>query len=926
MKNNFPRPIPADPDQVIENMENRGEVLAEMRRLEPAWNPRFVLKTESHLLRLAHANSKIQSLSNSRTRILAHQVESTHRIVNALRPRFLIADEVGLGKTIEAGLVIRELAYRHDYNRILIVCPASLVEQWRCEMQCKFNDAYEIMDAAFMRRIKAGPGEKNPWMARDRLICSIDFIKNPAFAVELKKARWDSVIIDEAHRLRRDSSHVTRSFAAVEIIASNTKALLFLSATPFRGKLEELYHLIGLLDRNLLGPFHTFYEKYCLEGSDLSSLKKKISQAVIRRTKKEVGGFTSRHARTIRFALYPDERSLYDETTAYVSFEYNRAVQFENRAVGFVMTVFQKLLDSSTHALVSAFRKRIAGLESRLDCPAGEPLPVKDMSGLNAADSDNPDSFTGCHSGKTRVEIEAEIEILKRLAAAGDGIRKNKKAEKLKTLIRDLRTMGHEKFLIFTQFKTTQDFLAGVLRGYRVSVFNGSMSREEKEAAIESFRGPAEILISTEAGGEGRNLQFCSILINYDLPWSPLKIEQRIGRLHRFGQKSDVHVCNFSTRDTVAERVLEVLEKKLKLFEESIGEPDVMLGSIEEEIGLEALIMDIAAGRKSRREAEKDIDERLNRSRTNFEKLGQLVISSRMDFNYDEYYRITLAERRFSNNRIRDFFDFLIENGFSTSGIGRADAKTGLYPVRKPRGLSGSQSRGTFCSETALDDESLEFLAFGHPEVDSAIRYCGSTEFGGLAGLRVINTGNGFSGAVFYYSVRFESSVGREEIFTVLASQGGHDPRAVMDMERELSEQDFTRRTISGGARARALRVIEDIDALAENADRRLLEKINARISEIADDLGITLDPEIEKIKSAFEDRLKELERKLEVQEGRMKWYSGDLRGAVTRTKNEMARVAGERDSILEEYGNYLGVRYSIRMINAGIVLSSDLV
>ena len=181
------------------------------------------------------------------------------------------------------------------------------------------------------------------------------------------------------------------------------------------------------------------------------------------------------------------------------------------------------------------------------------------------------------------------------------------------------------------------------------------MNRDEKERAIVRFKDEAEILVSTEAGGEGRNMQFCNILINYDLPWSPLKIEQRIGRLHRFGQADDVFIYNFSTKDTVAERVLEILDKKLRLFEESIGAPDVLLGKMEDELKLDALFMEMAAGLRTRPSLDEEVERRLETARQEYEKISELAVADRIDFNYDEYYRITLKERKFSNMRIERF-------------------------------------------------------------------------------------------------------------------------------------------------------------------------------------------------------------------------------------------------------------------------------
>ena len=303
------------------------------------------------------------------------------------------------------------------------------------------------------------------------------------------------------------------------------------------------------------------------------------------------------------------------------------------------------------------------------------------------------------------------------LIGIAKSIERNKKGEKLRELLRGLITGKGKKVVIFTQFRTTQDYLCGLLSDYSVVPFNGSMDRDRKEEAIQSFRDGADVLISTVAGGEGRNMQFCNILINYDLPWSPLKVEQRIGRVHRFGQPYDVYIYNFATRDTVAERVLEVLTRKLKLFEESIGVPDVLLGQMEDELNLTALFMEAAAGGKSKKAMMAEVDEKIKNARRSYEKLSELTVARNMDFNYDEYYAITMKERQFSNRRIESFVNRLGDADQETAKlIGPKNRRNGLYAVK---GLSGDGVRrfGTFDSRIALDNESLEFLAFGHPLV-----------------------------------------------------------------------------------------------------------------------------------------------------------------------------------------------------------------
>jgi superfamily II DNA or RNA helicase len=885
---------------------------------------RFELRAESCALRLAHANNKILSLSNSRTRILAHQVESTHRIVNSLNQRFIIADEVGLGKTIEAGLVIKELIYRHGYSRILIVAPASLLLQWQHEMENKFNERFEVLDRRFIRRAESLGGRgSNPWQHCGKAICSLDFIKNRSFGESLASCRWDAVIFDEAHRLRRDSQRSTLAYTVAEVLSRNTRSLLLLTATPFRGKIEELYYLVRLVDKNLLGPFQTFYNRFCTDDADLAELRDRLSSVLIRRTKKEVGGFTRRFARTVRFELYPEERALYDATTRYVVEEFNRAMQTENRAVGFVMTVFQKLLDSSSFALLTALANRRENLSIMLE--RAESVPSPDGFDPDDADIDdeNADESVAAMARKSAAEIREEIATLDRLLALARSIERNKKGEKLVSLLRQLRKKGCAKFIIFTQFRTTQEYLRGLLVGFDVVLFHGSMDRDEKERAILDFKGDAEVLICTEAGGEGRNMQFCNILINYDLPWSPLKIEQRIGRIHRFGQPHDVFIYNFSTRDTVAERVLEVLEKKLRLFEESIGVPDVLLGQIEDELALSSLFMEMAAGGKPRRRILAEIDERIENARRSYEKLTDLTVARNLDFNYDEYYSITMKERQFSNRRIERFVERMAqEDGLVGEYLGRKNARTGLYRIKRLYGRPPeAPCHGSFDSRVALENEGMEFLAFGHHVVDTLFEHCVSDAFGGKTGVKLIRSAVPYRGMVFCYLVSYNALSKTQEFLVVAADGTGRDQGELEEMEREFVEQEGVAANgeeLDGRVRA----VLSGLGRCLEDARRRLREKVERRLAELRETLELSIDPEIEKITEASLSRIKELSEQLERQEGRQKWFGKDMRGALTRTRNEMAQVELERERLLAAYRRSREAKPEIRLVCAGVLIA----
>ncbi|MCB1323702.1 MAG: DEAD/DEAH box helicase family protein [Spirochaetales bacterium] len=700
---------------------------------------------EARRIQLTHLYDKLSSLSNSRTRLLPHQLEATHRVVSALRPRFLLADEVGLGKTIEAGLIMKELILRREYRRVLVVVPAPLAIQWQQEMQSKFNERFQILNRSNFFQSAAR------WGRSMRVITSIDFIKNERYADEVLKTRWDLVVFDEAHRLRRDYSKVTRAYAFAENIAGRCDALLLLSATPFRGKLEELYYLIRLVDPDLLGPHACFLQDYCLpageevDGQRMADLRTRVGRVMLRRRKVDVGGFTKRFARTIRFELSPEERVLYDETTEYVRREYNLALREKNRAVSFIMIVFQKLLDSSTAALLKALERRKADLEQkafgagRLLTGAGRSDADEDFL-EDLGESEEPEEYLErltAEARQTLKDLRREILTLNFLIRLGRSVTGDRKLGKLLETLQKLRKSGTRKFIIFTQFRTTQDYLAQHLgQHFTVTSFHGSLSMRAKEDAIQEFKEQTEILICTEAGGEGRNLQFANVLFNYDLPWSPLKIEQRIGRVHRFGQEHDVYIFNFATRDTVAERVLEVLEHKIKLFAEAIGPPDTLLGALEDEQDFEQSLMQFVSGRKSSADLDQELESRMRISESGYQKLGDLVTPRLMDFNLDDYYQHTREGRSVDNEQIEALtlqYLRLAESGYRLRQPAKSDGplfvgapRTSDYIVEHP---DGKRKPATFRSEGALENENWEFLAIGHGLVDEALSFLLNHEY-----------------------------------------------------------------------------------------------------------------------------------------------------------------------------------------------------
>ncbi|TGK32778.1 DEAD/DEAH box helicase [Leptospira gomenensis] len=853
------------------------------------------LSLTAYELKLTHAFDKLSALSNSRTRLLPHQIESTYIVVNSLRPRFILADEVGLGKTIEAALVMKELIFRRGYKKVLIVAPSPLLVQWQQELKNKFNEDFEIVK----RKNFHTEGAKN-WRNFQHVITSVDFIKNPKYAEEILKTKWDIVIFDEAHRLRRDYHKITRAYLFAEKISKKCECLLLLTATPFRGKLEELFYLMHLIDPNILGPYHTFVNDYVLGNK--SDLKDKISKVLLRRRKVEVGGFTKRFAKTVRIELSSVEREFYEETTNYVRREYNLAMRTQNRAIGFVMIVFQKLLDSSVFALLSALTKRKFLLENRFH-------HIKQMeSKLEEWDLDETEDVEEFVSGldeSVQLDLQSlkrELLSLNRLILLGKKIKEDKKSLKLRETILKLQKEGHSKFIIFTQFRTTQDFLASVLSDFQVTLFHGSLSADAKERAIVEFKTKTEILICTEAGGEGRNLQFANVLFNYDLPWSPLKIEQRIGRIHRFGQKDNVFIFNFASKDTVAERILEVLTNKIRLFEESIGSSDELLGAIEDELDFNSSFMRFVTGNKSKVEMEEEMDNRIKIAKKGFEKLGALVTPKLIDFNLQDYYSHTLEERSFNNTHLEEFTAKFTEMFPEEAGFRLIKKKPQIYEIDSP---VYKGKFGTFDSELALQNDSLEFLAFGHPLVDKTVSHLIQNQRGWNTRFHSVSNKE-----YYVFLVEFQFTLNRTELFYFETNPKTGTVRKIDELPEDLRNP---LRSADAGSDE-----IPFSPKSEENLIRTFLaldEIVESRKKELGDQTLDLFQKEEFKIRTSNQNTLRQLEEKLMRQEAAFKWEGKpEKKSAMNRTRNEIQKVKEDFDRELRKVRNGKTIQHRFQL------------
>jgi superfamily II DNA or RNA helicase len=739
----------------------------------------YGLRLQSLYLQHSYRFDPLSGLSNARIEPQYHQVFVAWRVSQKLQPRMILADEVGLGKTIEAGLVIKELRARGMAERVLVVCPASLQLQWQQELKTKFNEAFDIIDGAAVKYL--GRGGVNPWTRHNSVICSLPFASHRTRVDAIVEADWDLAIFDEAHRVRRwlqgRKPKTTQAYRFADELKELVPGLLLLTATPMQLHSYELYSLIELVEPGLFPSFGSYEGQrrelprlnelvrgllswgtlseqdvmnLCtthadlladagLAGESVTQLasaelregtidalaeRHPLADVLVRNRKSEVGGFVKREAHSVLVDLSDEEYVLYKEITEYCRLQYDQALAEKNQAVGFLMVTYQKMLASSSHAIRASFERRIPKLRRQLrDLALGTSGGGKKPAGpdedqLDAEEiSDVIEAFAA-----TTLEgalIEDEIVTLEGLVERLGRLQESKAYKLLDALAEVFRAHPDEKVLIFTTFKETQSFLRRVLEGngHSVSIFHGSLSIDEKEEAVRSFRVKNQVLISTEAGGEGRNFQFCHIVVNYDLPWNPMKVEQRIGRVDRIGQRRTVQIWNLACKGTVEERVLEVLDNRIGLFEESVGSLDPILGSFEDDI-VELVMTKLDHLADEGRTFEIDIERKVREAKETERQLADFALD-RASFRRDIVNRLLHHESLASHEDLQRYAaGALMHIGGTIHPHADGGQVMTLSPHASTRvGVRSSTVRGCFDPLEALRLEELQFFAFGNPVI-----------------------------------------------------------------------------------------------------------------------------------------------------------------------------------------------------------------
>jgi superfamily II DNA or RNA helicase len=716
----------------------------------------FRLAAEATRIRLAHTHDPLFAASVARIDPLPHQLEAVYYyMLRQPRLRFLLADDPGAGKTIMAGLLLKELKLRGALTRTLIVAPANLVPQWQREMEEKFDEPFDVVDRAAL-----SARESRAWEITDQCVVSIDFAWRADVLESLARARrWDLVIVDEAHKMaayrRGDKLERTRRYRLGEFLTDYTEHLLLLTATPHKGDPENFRLLLQLLDPDLFADTEILAR----------AVRRQENPIFLRRLKEDMKGFDGRdlfpprHVQTVGVELTQPEQRLYEDVTRYVAENFNRALAEENRNVTFALIILQRRLASSIRAIRRSLENRRDRLISlRDDVWANPDLLEAARRGERPADEVSEDApeeerweaeeralrYT---VARNLDELEAEIAILERLARQAGAVEDRgpeRKLDELRQVIERIDLLGTgEKLLVFTEAKDTLDYLVENLTVWGLSVnhIEGTMAPAERRQAELVFRDPegAQVMVATEAAGEGINLQFCHLMINYDLPWNPARLEQRMGRIHRYGQKYEVHIYNLVAASTREGMVFQALLDKLERMREGLGEDRVfdVVDQLLAGVPLERLIRDALANRLTFEEVRDQVLAELDHDQE--ERLQEASLAGLatrfVDLSRLQADRERAAEARLVPAYIRAFFLQAMEalapgraerrdDGFWRIPYVPAALREVPEPLRRRYGSPAeSYAAITFDRADADVHRHLTFVGPGHPLFEAVLHH-----------------------------------------------------------------------------------------------------------------------------------------------------------------------------------------------------------
>ena len=919
----------------------------------------FNLRSVAADLWTRHLYDSLVSLSHARVDLKPHQVSVVHRVVSSYPHRFLLCDEVGLGKTIEAAMIVKELRARGVAKRVLILVPSGLVRQWQFELKTKFNETFAIFNRETVQYLKA-KGVANPWTDHDSIIASQEWASWSAERrTEINSVDWDLIIVDEAHHARRQRSGnrvtMTNVYRLVSDLTSrpefSRRGVLFLTATPLQLQRHELFSLVEMLNPVLFSSEEEFVEhvqelsglnrtveELIQDGSsasraveraktmlgdqspdtqnvaaeeliDLLRARHRLSEVLIRNRRAVIGGFLPRKAFRWEVEITAEERAVKTEMDSIIAEGYREAERTRSTSIGFLMVIWQKLAASSSRALL----KSLSGRRERLlqgnilGTLYAEEAEEDLASDLEASDVIR---HLPAESAYELSRIDQVIELLERIDIDS----------KARTFVKELHELfgadRDAKVIVFTEFRETQDMLFELCadQAWTAHKFHGQLSPIRKDDAIDSFRvgnGP-QVLVSTEAGGEGRNFQFAHILVNYDLPWNPMRVEQRIGRIDRIGQEHPVTIFNFHVHETIEGRILDVLESRIGLFEESIGGLDAILGNTEAGIR-EALRATAEERDKQLEHVAAQLEERVRQARVAEIQLKDFILDTK---SYSAEIAQTALQEKQSVSQV-DFERLATSllrsvNTWVEPGQDKIERRIHFHPpfTEEHKELMEGQEQRRVCFDprSFVDSELVEYFGFGHPIVDALVKHVIEERHDGATAVRLIpeDAIEGLRpGWQFNWLIRVGGLKPREFVHSIFVDdQGNTDTRIGADLLdhsrrflREHAEQDVDTGTL-GIAHDRAH---QNVGLLRNDLITNLAEDMRARYDIERDRIDRLFDNRERSARDRIDACSRTLDRLQASQEALQRQAIPLWEANLERARQELASLGKDRGRSVQE-------------------------
>ena len=749
------------------------------------------LALEAMRYKFASLYDPLLAMNTSKIEPLPHQIEAVYGYVLKFpRIRYLLAHDPGAGKTIMAGLIIKELKLRNLASRFLIVAPGHLKFQWQRELKEKFEENFSLVSRG---TLNDNFGE-NVWLKEKQLITSIDFAKRDEILPTLDSADFDMIIVDEAHKLAAYSYNgkisKTGRYKLGEILSKNSEHLLFLTATPHKGDTENFRLFLDLLQPGF------FATTEMLEDS----IKKNENTLFLRRMKEDMKDFEGkplflpRNVITPAYRLSDSEKELYNQVTIYVKEQFNKALSSENkRHIGFALTILQRRLASSSYALWKSLQRRKTKLKDILENfeenkKKRKPVDFDfdEIEDMDDEERENQERIWETLSiAENKEELQKEIQTLAILENQAKDVIESEvevKLSKLKeTMVELEKKAKNKKILIFTESRDTLEYLEKRIRkwGYNVNTIHGGMNLQERITAEQVFKQNTQVLVATEAAGEGINLQFCNLMINYDIPWNPNRLEQRMGRVHRYGQKFEVFVYNLVAADTVEGKIFRKLFEKLEEIRHAMNSDKVydVIGVLLFEKNLAQLLSDAAVRARSEEDILKDLDIVVNEKYINKvrEDLGDTLATRNIDWTQLKDWQ----QRARENRLIPEYTAALFTKAFEKAGGKIKQRTNGLLAVdsipfeiksiaekdsfKKSFGsLIRSYSKMSFSKDLGPKDQDAVFISFGHPLFEAVLKWISKNFSSELQKGAVFSDPTGvLDGYILFYEVEVKDGTGK---------------------------------------------------------------------------------------------------------------------------------------------------------------------